>query len=159
MQGTPQSRSSSSNTVGVGKTDTVRCYCGIPAKYATSKRTRIGDKYYGCPLWPRGCGFFMWEDNVVVAVNDNRGSGSTQMEERVEKLIEEKTSMAEKLCKLRVKREKDAEEIVALRQENRMLHSDCAKHAKGENFFYCSIDCVLVVFYFCYHYYHEFSLM
>ncbi|KAL2901311.1 Cytospin-A [Bienertia sinuspersici] len=77
----------------------------------------------------------MWEDNVVVAVNDNRGSGSTQMEERVEKLIEEKTSMDEKLCKLKVKREKDAEEIAALRQENRMLHSDCAKHAKGENFF------------------------
>ncbi|KAL2939428.1 Glucan endo-1 3-beta-D-glucosidase [Bienertia sinuspersici] len=132
---TPQSRSSSSNAVGVGRTDTVRCYCGIAAKYAASKRTRIGDKYYGCPLWPRGCGFFMWEDNVVVAVNDNRGSGSTQMEERVEKLIEEKTSMAEKLCKLKVKREKDAEEIAALRQENRMLHSDCVKHAKGENFF------------------------
>ncbi|KAL2905303.1 DNA topoisomerase 3-alpha [Bienertia sinuspersici] len=53
----------SSNNIGTPNEVELKCGHNLLAKLCVSRKD--GKRFYGCPLWPKTCGFLVWEDELL----------------------------------------------------------------------------------------------
>ncbi|KAK1430793.1 hypothetical protein QVD17_13807 [Tagetes erecta] len=86
-------------------------------RVAGRRSARVGEKFYGCPLWPRmDCKFFLWKEDVAKVLKQE--SNYTEIEQNPFTLEKLKVEYLEFQNKLFV------EENKSLKDENKRLKED-----------------------------------
>ncbi|KAK9671464.1 hypothetical protein RND81_12G031900 [Saponaria officinalis] len=81
------------------------------------KGNNIGQRFYGCPLWPQnGCNFFLLENDT----GRNLGSRRTECEHTVDDVSEKKVA-EEKILKLKMKNKLLKKQVTELKNEAKLL--------------------------------------
>ncbi|XP_010687375.1 uncharacterized protein LOC104901482 [Beta vulgaris subsp. vulgaris] len=123
---------SSSDSRGNSQGST-KCSCARELVLRTAKRgANVGQKFYGCPLWPdTKCDFFKWYNEQGSEVDDLR----FQIFEKETTLTEmeyEKSLMAEKIKKLQLKKDNLEEDMQEMKFELSQLRIEVLKMSRNE---------------------------
>ncbi|KAH9613404.1 hypothetical protein KSS87_015211 [Heliosperma pusillum] len=109
----------------------ILCKHNLGAVLRTAKKgPHVGKNFYGCPLWPNGCGFFNLEEEMNLEIGSK-----TKVE------VDEIKNLEAKLKKLDMKNEKLKLQLMKLKVE-------VDKHSKGEKIVMFALLASWIVFAF-----------